>query len=296
MHCNGSGTCSQKFETGNVVYTPATRAQIVAGQFLVQWNKEGSFKGKLGYPLQPAKSRGGKATQVFQGGSLVAQTSGATIFPKNECWALGAGKTRYKHSYADRISFTIAEKYGTYNASFINCVRVGAVYKQEWKTKKATVGLKGFKRPGVASGHTRYRWSPQGSFTVHEAFGEGNPGTDLKYKKLNKKSRWSGTRGSSYNKYYEARSIGFERWPDENMWFFMRLPTGDYRQGAVIDYNRGPGQNIKQGDGFAIFLHANPVPTAGCVALELKNVVRYLKTADRGDRIIMGVRKDIFKA
>ncbi len=217
---------------------------------------------------------------MFQGGSLVAHKSGATVCPKNECWALGAHKTRYAHNWANRVSFTIAEKYGTYKASFISCVRVGAIYKQEWKTNKATVGLKGFKRPGVRSGHTQYRWSPQGSFTVHEAFGEGNPGTDLKYKKLNKKSRWSGTRGSSYNKYYEARSVGYERWPDENMWFYMRLPTGDYRQGAVIDYNRGPGQKIKQGEGFAIFLHANPVPTAGCIALDLKNVVRYLKTAD----------------
>lgn len=116
----------------------------------------------------------------------------------------------------------------------------------------------GFKRPGVASGHTQYRWFPQGSFTVHEAFGEGNPGTDLKYKKLNKKSRWSGTLGPSYNKSYESRSVGYERWPDENMWFCMRLPTGDHRQGTVIDYNRGPGQKIRQGQGFAIFLHANP--------------------------------------
>ncbi|MGW6175321.1 L,D-transpeptidase family protein [Arthrobacter sp. NPDC055138] len=288
--------CVQTFQNGTVAYSSSTGARILTAQMNHSWKARGSQNGKLGYPMQDAVKRSGKTTQVFQGGSLVAARVGAVMYPKNECWAIGAGKTRYAHGWANRISFTIAEKYGTAKASFVNCVRIGSIYKQEWKTGKATVGLKGFKRPGVASGHTQYRWSPQGSFTVHEAFGEGNPGTDLKYKKLNKKSRWSGTRGSSYNKYYESGSVGYERWPDENMWFYMRLPTGDYRQGAVIDYNRGPGQKIKQGAGFAIFLHANPVPTAGCIALELKNVVRYLKTADPGDRIIMGVRKDIFKA
>jgi L,D-peptidoglycan transpeptidase YkuD (ErfK/YbiS/YcfS/YnhG family) len=288
--------CVQFFQKGTIAYSPSTDARILTAQMNYSWKARGSQNGTLGYPLQDAVNRSGKITQVFQGGSLVAARVGAVMYPKNECWAIGAHKTRYAHNWANRISFTIAETYGTSKASFINCVRVGSVYKQEWKTGKATVGLKGFKRPGVASGHTQYRWSPQGSFTVHEAFGEGNPGTDLKYKKLNKRSRWSGTLGSSYNKYYEAGSVGYERWPDENMWFFMRLPTGDYRQGAVIDYNRGPGQAIQQGAGFAIFLHANPVPTAGCIALDLQNVVRYLKTADPGDRIIMGVRQDIFKA
>ncbi|MGM0929073.1 MAG: L,D-transpeptidase family protein [Actinomycetota bacterium] len=297
MNCGLKGKgCVQTFQKGTIAYSSSTGARILTAQMNYSWKARGSQNGKLGYPMLDAVKRSGKTTQVFQGGSLVAARVGAVMYPKNECWAIGAGKTRYAHSWANRISFTIAEKYGTSKASFVNCVRIGSIYKQEWKTGKATVGLKGFKRPGVASGHTKYRWSPQGSFTVHEAFGEGNPGTDLKYKKLNKKSRWSGTPGSSYNKYYESGSLRYERWPDENMWFFMRLPTGDYRQGAVIDYNRGPGQKIKQGAGFAIFLHANPVPTAGCIALDLKNVVRYLKTADPGDRIVMGVRKDIFKA
>jgi L,D-peptidoglycan transpeptidase YkuD (ErfK/YbiS/YcfS/YnhG family) len=74
------------------------------------------------------------------------------------------------------------------------------------------------------------------------------------------------------------------------------MRAGDYRQSVVINYNRGPGQTIRQGDGFAIFLHAHPVATFGCIALDLKNVTKYVKTAQKGDRIIMGVRKDIFTA
>ncbi|NKX50557.1 hypothetical protein HER39_08245 [Arthrobacter deserti] len=287
-----AGGAVQYFQKGRIAYPPATGAQILTGQILTEWKKRGGRTGKLGYPLQPAKTRDAPTTQVFQGGSLVAPRSGADYYPKNECWALGAGKTRYRHGYASRVSFAIAEKYGTYKAGFINCRRVGAVYVQAWKTATATVGLKGFRKPGVPSGHTAHRWSPQGSYTVTEAFGEGNPGTGLSYRKLNPRSRWSGTPGSSYNKYYESASPFFERWPDENLWNIMR--AGDYRQSVVINYNRGPGQQVRQGHGFAIFLHAHPVATFGCIALELKNVSRYLKTAQKGDRIVMGVRKDIF--
>ncbi len=284
--------CVQVFQKGQIAYSPATGARTLTAQINYSWKARSSQNGTLGYPLQDAVTRNGKTTQVFQGGSLIAANVGASYLPKNECWAIGAHKTRYYHGWADRVSFTISEKYGTYKASFINCVRIGSVYKQEWKTSRATVGLKGFKEPGVASGHTMYRWSPQGSFTVTDAFGEGNPGTGLNYQKLNPRSQWSGTPGSGYNKYFES---SFNRWPDEQMWQIMRAPTGDYRQGAVIDYNRGPGQNITQGAGFAIFLHANAVPTYGCIALDLPNVTRYLKTADKGDRIVMGVRADIFK-
>ncbi|NKX53149.1 hypothetical protein HGG74_01085 [Arthrobacter sp. E918] len=293
----GPGTGAiQAFQKGQVAYSAATGAQTITGRLLAGWKERGGRTGKLGYPLQWGKTRDGKTTQVFQGGSLVAGRAGASFHPKNECWALGAGKTRYRHGYANRISFAIAEKYGTYKADFVNCRRVGTIYVQSWETATATVGLKGFRKPGVPSGHTAHRWSPQGSYTVTEAFGEGNPGTALSYRQLNPRSRWSGTPGSSYNTYYEAASPFFERWPDENLWQIMRAPTGDYRQGVVINYNRGPGQRIRQGAGFAIFLHANPVATFGCIALELKNVTRYLKTAQPGDRIIMGVRRDIFKA
>ncbi|MGF9660378.1 L,D-transpeptidase family protein [Arthrobacter crystallopoietes] len=288
----GSG-CVQPFQKGQISYSPAAGAHTMSAQILHSWKQRGGAGGALGYPIQDSVSRSGRTTQVFQSGSLVAANVGAVMYPKNECWALGAHKTRYAHYWKDRISFAISEKYGTYKASFINCVRVGSVYRQEWKTTKATVGLSGFKKPGVASGHTMYRWSPQGSFSVTESFGEGNPGTGLAYRKLNSRSQWSGTPGGGYNKYFES---SFNRWPDEQMYNIMRAPTGDYRQGAVINYNRPPDSPIRQGAGFAIFLHANPVPTYGCIALDLSNVTKYLKTAKPGDRIVMGVRADIFKS
>ena len=79
---------------------------------------------------------------------------------------------------------------------------------------------------------------------------------------------------------------------DENMWFFAM--RGDYKQGAVLNYNRPPDSPIVQDAGFAIFLHERTFPTAGCIALPDGNVVDWLRKAHSGDRIIMGVRGDLF--
>ena len=78
------------------------------------------------------------------------------------------------------------------------------------------------------------------------------------------------------------------------MWYFATRRSGDYRQGAVINYNRAPDSPITMNAGFAIFLHANPVPTWGCISLSESDVVRYLRTAAPGDRLIMGVGSDVF--
>lgn len=224
-------------------------------------------------------------------GYLKTATSTPVRFA-NPCTALNQKKTRYNPGKAKRVSFAIAESYGSYKATFTSCVKSGTTWKQEWRTP-ATVGLKGFKKPGVPSGHTGNRWSPQGMFSVTEAFGSGNPGTKLAYRKLNPKSRWSGTAGSSYNKYYQDKSASHRRWPDENLYKIMK--AGDYRQAVVINYNRPPDSRIKQGAGFAIFLHTHVVPTWGCIAIGYGPLVKYVKDARQGDQIVMGVRKDIFR-
>lgn len=210
----------------------------------------------------------------------------------NPCTALNQKKVRYNPGKARRVSFAIAESYGSYRATFTNCVKSGTTWKKEWQTT-ATVGLRGFKKPGVPSGHTGNRWSPQGMFSVTEAFGSGNPGTKLSYRKLNPRSRWSGTAGSSYNKYYLDKSASHRRWPDENLYRIMK--AGDYKQAVVINYNRPPDSRIKQGAGFAIFLHTHVVPTWGCIAIGYGPLVKYVKNARKGDQIIMGVRSDIFR-
>jgi L,D-peptidoglycan transpeptidase YkuD (ErfK/YbiS/YcfS/YnhG family) len=167
------------------------------------------------------------------------------------------------------------------------CVNVAGAYVQDWRTD-GYVGKSGFKPPGVPSGPTRNLYSPTGSFSVTEAFGLGNPGTKLSYRTLNPRSRWGGNPWTpTYNKYHESSSwVGW----DENMWWFAS--GGYYRQGVVINYNR---PNIVQDAGFAIFLHMNKVPTAGCISLDDWAVVDYIRKSTPGDRIIMGTYGALFR-
>jgi L,D-peptidoglycan transpeptidase YkuD (ErfK/YbiS/YcfS/YnhG family) len=182
--------------------------------------------------------------------------------------------------------------YGQSYAGVAYCKRVAGTYVTEWTTN-GFVGASGFKPPGVASGPTRYNYSPTGWFSVTEAFGLGNPGTALPYRMLNPRSRWGGNPWTdTYNTYFESSSwVGY----DENMWYFATRPQHDYRQGAVLNYNRPPDSPITQDAGFAIFLHENKVPTAGCISLDDWAVVDFLQKSTPGDRIIMGVAADIFR-
>ncbi|MCD1144741.1 hypothetical protein LQU92_05715 [Kocuria sp. LUK] len=288
-----SGGCRQVFAKGRTVYwSPATGARAVQtnGAIGHKWILSGRERGTFGYPVTDETGTG-TVVQTFQRGLITWSRSGGTrthLF-RGECHHLNTGRSVQPTRNAARVSLTIAEGYGRSQATFVNCVRIAGSYVEEWRTS-AHVGASGFKRPGVPSGHTQYLYSPQGSYSVTESFGVYDPGTALPYRQLNPNSRWGGRPGTLYNKYFE--STGYT-WPDENMWYFAQ--SGDYRLGVVINYNRPPDSPIVQGNGFAIFLHANKVPTAGCISLHEHEVARYMRTARPGDRIIMGVRADLFR-
>ncbi|MEX5302553.1 L,D-transpeptidase family protein [Kocuria sabuli] len=287
------GGCRQSFSKSHTVYwSPGTGARAVKtnGAIGQRWIGTGRERGTLGYPVVDETGTG-TVHQKFQRGLVTWSRSGGSrihLF-RGECHHLNTGRSVQPTRNAGRVSLTIAEGYGRSEATFVNCVRIAGSYVEEWRTS-AYVGASGFKRPGVPSGHTQYLYSPQGSYSVTESFGVYNPGTALPYRQLNPNSRWGGRPGSLYNKYFE--STGYT-WPDENMWYFSQ--SGDYRLGVVINYNRPPDSPIVQGNGFAIFLHANKKPTAGCIALHEHEVARYMRTARPGDRIIMGVRADLFR-
>lgn len=115
-------------------------------------------------------------------------------------------------------------------ATITGCRRRGNTYHQEWQDW-GYVGLKWFAAPGLTWEDT-FR-SPTGSYSVTEALGRANPGTALKYRKVNN-SRWGGELGPTYNQYFEG--AGGES--DENLWTYMN--QGYYEQAAVINYNRPP--------------------------------------------------------
>lgn len=289
----GNG-CSQEFQRATFFWSPATGAQPTSGAIRGDFNRRGGGAGALGYPSSPEYCSVSGCRQYFQWGWLDWEPSGWVMFhlnPIGYCEALNRGGVKYGTAGAQRVSFAIAERYATTPVSFATCLKGAGGYKLEWNVP-GYAGESGFAWAGIATGPTINKFSPTGSFTVTEAFGLGNPGTALNYISLNSYSRWGGRLNSNYNKYFESSADVF---PDENMWYYATRPSHDYRQGVVINYNRPPDSPIVMNAGFAIFLHANRVPTWGCISLLEDDVTRFIRSAVPGDRIVMGVGGDVFR-
>ncbi|CAN7349967.1 hypothetical protein LJR078_002053 [Arthrobacter sp. LjRoot78] len=290
--CNQpNGGCYQWFKGGLIFWSPSSGAQPVSGGIKSKYEAMGWHRSYLGYPTAPETCAGSSCVQAFQGGYLTWISGITRDYRHTECTTLNDGRIKYPSGNANRVTLTFAGDYGQSYATVAYCQRVAGTYVTDWRTD-GRVGAAGFKPPGVPSGPTRYNYSPTGSYTVTEAFGLGNPGTALPYRTLNPNSRWGGNPWTAtYNKYFESTSwVGY----DENMWYFATGASHDYRQGAVINYNRPPDSEIVQDAGFAIFLHEHKAPTAGCIALDDWAVEDFLRKSTPGDRIIMGVARDIF--
>ena len=282
--------CLQRFQGGTIHWSPTTSAWIVRGGIGSRFAASGGVGGALGYPTANEKCSAGQCIQSFQRGFISwISTAGTRTYAMTECQKLNNGRSKYSTYGANRVLLTFTQGYGLSRATNVYCVRIAGTYVPDWKTD-GYVGASGFKAPGIASGPTRNLFSPTGSYSVTEAFGLGNPGTKLAYRTLNPRSRWGGNPWTAtYNKYFESSSwVGW----DENMWYFATRSTHDYRQGVVVNYNR---PTIVQDAGFAIFLHMNKVPTAGCISLDDWAVVDYIRKSTPGDRIIMGTYSDLFR-
>lgn len=203
----------------------------------------------------------------------------------NPCARLSAGQTKFSGFGANRVTFATATTRNTSLLTITGCVRSGGRYVQEWQDW-GYGGQYGFAAQNREWEDT-YR-SPTGSFSFTEALGRSNPGTTLKYHKVNYWSRWGGEWNRNYNQYFEGAGGG----ADENLWTFMN--QGYYEQAAVINYNRAPDSPTVHGASFAIFFHAGRTPSAGCVSTSLATVTRLLRTNRPGDRIIMGAADDVF--
>ncbi|XAS66751.1 hypothetical protein V3C33_14885 [Micrococcaceae bacterium Sec5.7] len=285
-----AGGCVQRFQGGSIYWSPATGPWITRAGIAGKYVASGAAGGALGYPTSNERCAAGQCIQSFERGFIGwTRSAGSRVYAVTECQKLNNGQSRYPTYGASRVLLTFTQGYGLSRATNIYCVKMAGTYVPDWKTD-GYVGASGFKAPGVPSGPTRNLFSPTGSYSVTEAFGLGSPGTKLAYRTLSPRSRWGGNPWTStYNKYFDSSSwVGW----DENMWYFATRSTHDYRQGVVVNYNR-PG--IVQNAGFAIFLHMNKVPTAGCISLDDWAVVDYIRKSTPGDRIIMGTYKDLFR-
>ncbi|MDQ0756859.1 uncharacterized protein with LGFP repeats/L,D-peptidoglycan transpeptidase YkuD (ErfK/YbiS/YcfS/YnhG family) [Arthrobacter sp. B3I4] len=286
--------CSQDFERATIFWSPSTGAQPAGGAIRVYYNQRGNGASTLGYPNSPEYCSAAGCRQYYQWGWLDWEPDGRVtlhVTPVGYCEAINRGGLRYDTAGAKRVSFAIAERYSSTPVTFATCLKGDSGYHLEWNVP-GYAGESGFAWAGVATGPTINKYSPTGSFTVSDAFGLGNPGTALNYITLNSYSRWGGRLNGNYNKYFESSADVF---PDENMWYYATRPSHDYRQGVVINYNRPPDSPIVMNAGFAIFLHANRVPTWGCISLLESDVTRFIRSAVPGDRIVMGVGGDVFR-
>jgi len=133
---------------------------------------------------------------------------------------------------------------------------------------------------GVGAAHEGIARTPQGVFTLTEAFGRAaDPGTALPYRQVDDQDWWVGDQHSSlYNQHARCAdgTCPFDESVSENLYDVG--PVYDYA--AVIDYNR---RNTVRGAGSAYFLHVtNNAATAGCVAIDRTSLVSVLKWLSPG--------------
>lgn len=208
---------------------------------------------------------------------------------QDPCRALSQGKVRYGAGSARHVVFAVAARYGTTEVVVTECVRAG----RSWTavlTAPGHVGRNGYAEPGAKrEGDGR---SPSGSYSLTEAFGEGDPGTRLPYRRLRESGDcWGSTIGDGrYNRYYR----GACRPADEDLSKIMA--SGPYRQAVVINYNRPPDSPVVQGNGSAIFMHVGAGRTAGCVAMDRPVLESVMRTLRPHDRIMMGTPQTLFRA
>jgi L,D-peptidoglycan transpeptidase YkuD (ErfK/YbiS/YcfS/YnhG family) len=96
-------------------------------------------------------------------------------------------------------------------------------------------------------------------------------GTKERYVRITKRSWWSSRRGSTYNRWVEAK-----HWPGE----YLYGVVPQYEYAVSTGYNERPNESV-YGRGSGIFLHIQGNGfTSGCVAIPRASMVRVLKLLD----------------
>lgn len=167
---------------------------------------------------------------------------------------------------------------------------VGSWRRWQWRgTSKGWVRVDSpaysvFGRNGVVPAARRVQstdTTPAGTFGFVMAFGVGNPGTAMPYRRVTASSWWDERQSSStYNRWingaHGCNTVDCEHLAD--------YTGAQYRQAAVINYNySGVQHRHGHGSGAGIFLHYARQWTAGCVGVsthrEIDATVRWMDPA-----------------
>ena len=179
-----------------------------------------------------------------------------------------------KYSVRDDVTSLIFVKYtGGSNARLYMYQKSGSSWN-EVLSCKALVGENGIDK--VKEGDRR---TPTGNFKPTISFGlKKNPGTALKYRRLNKYLYWSGDK-ETYNKLVDKRkypNVTGEHLIDHNPSYTYALDMGYNKKGV---YKKGS----------ALFMHCygkgNYTSTLGCVAVKKSNMKKILRLTNYQTRI-----------
>ncbi|WP_286956397.1 MULTISPECIES: hypothetical protein [Arsenicicoccus] len=143
-----------------------------------------------------------------------------------------------------------------------------------------------FGRGGVVPSAQRRQGTsttPAGTFSLVHAFGVGNPGTRMPYRRVTRCSWWIQHPGErDYNRWRESCSVPASvARSSERLQSYV--DSGLYRQAVVIRYNYTTPNRSGAHSGAGIFLHYARSYTGGCVGIdsmtELTATVRWLDPA-----------------
>ncbi len=144
-----------------------------------------------------------------------------------------------------------------------------------------TLACKGFVgRNGVGKTREGDNKTPEGDWGIITAYGiKSNPGTQLKWVDV-KESTYCCDDSVAYNRIIDVNEVKHACTGEH-----MSKYAPDYNYGFFIDYNK----DCVIGKGSAIFFHCmgNKNYTAGCIAVEEKNMVQILRTLSPTARVIV---------
>ena len=139
-------------------------------------------------------------------------------------------------------------------------------------------------RNGIGKTREGDNKTPVGTFNLNQPFGiKADPGANMDYTQVTKYHYWCGTSGSEYyNQLIDTRKVDRARTSSDE---YLINYKGEYNYCMFIDYNA----DGEAGKGSCIFLHCKgkKASTAGCIAVDEASMIRILKWAKPGVKIVI---------
>ena len=178
-----------------------------------------------------------------------------------------------KYEKSKKVNQLIFVKYkGKSKANIVLYEKVNGKFKKVF----ACAGYVGKK--GIGKKREGDKKTPTGTYSFTKAFGiKKNPGSKIKYIKLNKYYYWSGDR-RYYNQMIDIRKVKASRSGEHLIDY-----KPQYNYALAIDYNK----KCVYKKGSAIFLHCTGKRpyTGGCVAVKEKYMKKIMQTVDKNAKI-----------